>query len=76
MTTLRLTGSHHAIGAGDKLGRPPPWFRSSTNAAFSLSSYNAAQLDVTYRSPLTKGEASRILNEASELPKPSWISRF
>ena len=43
------------LGAGDSLDVRLPWFRSSTNAAFSLSSYNAAQLDVTYRSPLTKG---------------------
>ena len=43
------------LGAGDSLDLRLPWFRSSTNAAFSLSSYNAAQLDVTYRSPLTKG---------------------
>ena len=26
-------------------------------------------------SPSTKGQASRISNEASELPKPSWISQ-
>ncbi len=43
------------LGAGDSLDVRLPWSRSSTNAAFSLSSYNAAQLDVTYRSPLTKG---------------------
>ncbi|MEC8101417.1 MAG: TolC family protein, partial [Planctomycetota bacterium] len=34
------------LGAGDSLDVRLPWFRSSTNAAFSLSSYNAAQLDV------------------------------
>ena len=44
------------LGSGDSLDVRLPWFRSSTNAAFSLASYNAAQLDVTYRSPLTRGQ--------------------
>ncbi|MAW41659.1 MAG: hypothetical protein CMJ30_04500 [Phycisphaerae bacterium] len=47
------------LGSGDSLDVRLPWFRSSTNAAFSLSSYNAAQLDVTYRSPLTKGRGTK-----------------
>ena len=47
------------LGSGDSLDVRLPWFRSSTNAAFSLSSYNAAQIDVTYRSPLNKGRGTK-----------------
>ena len=55
--TSASIGLNMPLGYGDSLDVRLPWARSSTDAdaQFGFQNFDSAQLDVTYRSPLTRG---------------------
>ena len=55
--TSASVGLNMPLGSGDSLDVRLPWARSSTDAdaQFGFQNFDSAQLNVTYRSPLTRG---------------------
>jgi len=53
--TSASVGLNMPLGSGDSLDVRLPWARSSTDAQVGFQNFDSAQLNVTYRSPLTRG---------------------
>ena len=53
--TSASVGLNMPLGSGDSLDVRLPWARASTDATFGPQEFDSAQLNVTYRSPLTRG---------------------
>lgn len=53
--TSASVGLSLPLGSGDSLDVRLPWARRSTDAQFGPQNFDSAQVDVTYRTPLTRG---------------------
>ena len=53
--TSASVGLNMPLGLGDSLEVQLPWSRTVTDASLGRQNFDSAQVDVTYRSPLTKG---------------------